>query len=143
MKSLPRLILSLAGCALLATPALRADEPTVPPADKPDRQERRHERREDLRENLQKMAKELDLTADQQAKIEAIHKQTFEARKAVQDDTTLSDEQKKEKMMALRKSTEEQVHALLTPAQQAKAKALREKRGRHGDQPPGEKPPGN
>ena len=143
MKNFSKLILALAGLALLAAPALRAaDAPEAPPpGDKPDR----HERREEMRENLKKMAKELNLTADQQSKIEAIHQQAREALKALHDDTTLSEDQKHAKMKELRKSTEDQVHALLTPEQQAKAKELREKHGRHGDKgdkPGGEKPPG-
>lgn len=140
MKNSLKFLVTLAGLALLAAPALRAAEPTPPPADKPDR----HERREDMRENAKKMAKELDLTADQQAKIEAIHKQSRDAMRALHDDTTLSEEQKREKSKALRKSSEEQVHALLSPEQQTKAKELRGNRGERGERgggkPGGDKP---
>ena len=149
MKNILKLLVTLAGLALLAAPALRADEPTTPPAGKPDR----HERREDMRENAKKMAKELDLSTDQQGKIESIHKQTGDAMRAVHDDTTLSEEQKREKSKALRKSSEEQVHALLTPEQQTKAKELRRNRAeraergergerdeRGGGKPGGDKP---
>ena len=97
-----------------------------------------------MRENAKKMAKELDLTADQQAKIEAIHKQSRDAMRALHDDTTLSEEQKREKSKALRKSSEEQVHALLSPEQQTKAKELRGNRGERGERgggkPGGDKP---
>ena len=138
MKNFLKLNLALAGLALLAVPVLRAAD--QPPGDKADR----HERREEMRENLKKMAKELNLTADQKSKIEAIHQQTHEALKALHDDTTLNEEQKHAKAKELRKSMEEQVHAILTPEQQAKAKELREKHGKHGDKgdkPEGEKPP--
>ena len=141
MKNILKLLVTLAGLALLAAPALRADEPTTPPAGKPDR----HERREDMRENAKKMAKELDLSTDQQGKIESIHKQTGDAMRAVHDDTTLSEEQKREKSKALRKSSEEQVHALLTPEQQTKAKELRRNRAERGerDERGGGKPGGD
>ncbi len=43
---------------------------------------------------------------------------------------------KRAKAMELRKNAEEQVHAILTPEQQAKAKELREKHRQHADQPP-------
>jgi periplasmic protein CpxP/Spy len=134
MKTPLKLIFSLAGFALLATPVLRADETAAPPAGQPDRHERR--------ENIMQMAKDLNLTADQQAKIEAIHQQAGEARKAIWADTSLTEDQKHAKLKELRKGTMEQVHALLTPEQQAKAKELREKHGPHGDQPPTDKPPG-
>ena len=141
MKNSLKLILSLAGLVLLATPVLRADEPVAPPVDKPDRHDR-HERRHERRENMQKMAKELNLTADQQAGIEAIHRQAGDARKAIWADTSLSEEQKHAKMKNLHEDTMGKVHALLTPEQQAKAKELRGKHRQHGDQPPADKPPG-
>ncbi len=142
MKNSLKLILSLAGLALLAAPVLRADEPAPPPADKPGRHEWRQERREEMRERFQRMAKELNLTADQQARAEVIFKQTGDAAKALRDDTALTDDQKRAKAKELRKSTRDQLHALLTPEQQAKAKELREAHGRHGDQPPADKLPG-
>jgi len=139
MKNTLRLILTLAGLALLTAPALRADEPAAPPTDKP----AHPGRREEMREHFKQMVKELNLTPDQQAKGEAIFKQSSEARKAIQDDTTLGEDQKRAKFKELRKSTEDQIHALLTPDQMAKLKALRESHRQHGDQPPADKPPGN
>ena len=49
----------------------------------------------------------------------AILKQSAESIKALRDDTALSREDRRSKLMALRKSTEQQIHALLTPEQQA------------------------
>jgi Spy/CpxP family protein refolding chaperone len=138
MKILCKTLLPLAGLVLLASPVLRADEPDAPPP--PDRRERR----EDMRENAKKMAAELNLTADQQTQIEAIHKQTADAIKAMRADTSLSEDQKRAKGRELRKAAEEQVRAVLTPEQRAKAKELREKRrqGGPGEPPPsGDKPP--
>jgi Spy/CpxP family protein refolding chaperone len=142
MKNSLKLILSLTGVALLAAPVLRADEPVVPPADQPAGHEWRKERREEMRERFQHLAKELNFTADQNAQAEVIFKQTGGAFKALHDDTSLTGDQKRAKMQELRKSTRDQLHALMTPEQQAKAKELREKHGRHGDQPPADKPPG-
>jgi Spy/CpxP family protein refolding chaperone len=142
MRNSLKFILSLAGLVWLAAPALRADEPAAPPADKPDRHEWRQDRRAEIRERFQHMTKELDLTTDQQARAEIIFNQTGDALKTLGDDTSLSGDQKRAKVKDLRKSTRDQLHALLTPEQQAKAKELRGKHGRHGDQPPAEKPPG-
>lgn len=142
MKNSLKLILSLAGVALLAAPVLRADEPVAPPADQPARPEGRQGRREEMRERFQRMTKDLNLTADQQAQAEGIFKQTGDAIKALHADLSLTEDQKRAKMQELRKNTRDQLHALLTPEQQAKAKELREKHGRHGDQPPVDKPQG-
>ena len=140
MKNSFKLILSLTGLVLLAAPVLRADEPVTPPADQPDRHEWRKEHRGEMRERFQHMAKELNLTADQQAQAEGIFKQTGDAVKVLHADPSLTEDQKHAKMQELRKSTRDQLHALLTPEQQAKAKELRAKHGRHGDQPPVDKP---
>jgi protein CpxP len=129
MKYSLKLLLALAGLALLVSPGLRADEPAASPADKPDR----HERRGD---NLKELTKELNLTADQQAQIKATRQQTRDAIKALHDDTSLSQDQKRAKMKELRKGERDQVEALLTPDQLPKFKELR---GRHSR--PGEKPP--
>ena len=123
MKNNLRFLLSLAGLSLLSTPFLRADEPPAPPAgDRPSK----HEHREEMREHFKRMVKELNLTADQQTKGEAILKQSAEARKALWDDTALSEEDKRAKMKELRKSMEDQIHALLTPDQMAKLKEMHE-----------------
>ena len=135
MKNLRKIVLPLAGFAMLGSLNLRADDaagtPTPPPPGA------HHEHRDEMRENFKRMVKDLDLSADQQIQIEAIHKQTAEQLKAVRGDASLTDDQKHAKSRELRKSTEEQVRAVLTPEQQAKAKELREKHGRHG---PGDHP---
>ena len=140
MKNLYKTLLPLAGLMLLAGPALRADESATPPPSP-----ERRERREDMKENAKKMGKELNLTAEQETQIEAIHKQTAEAMKTLRSDTSLTDEQKRAKRQELMKSSMDQVNALLTPEQRAKQKELRQKNGRHGpgDHPPGDKPPGD
>jgi len=130
-------ILSLAGASLLAAVSIHAADTTAPSTDRP----ARHERREDMREHFQKISKQLNLSEDQKAKAEVIFKQSAESRKAIEADTTLSEEQKHAKMHDLRKSTEEQVHGLLTPDQMAKMKELRaQHRQQHGDQPPAGQP---
>jgi len=138
MKILRPTLLPLAGLTLFLSPLLRAEDPAGPPPPG-----ERHERREEMRDNAKQMAKDLNLTADQQIQVEAIHKQTAESLKALHKDTSLTDDQRRTKGRELRKSTEEQVDAILTPEQRVKAKELRAKRGRHGpgDRPPGEAPP--
>jgi Spy/CpxP family protein refolding chaperone len=134
MKKSLKFLLPFAGFALLTTPLLRAAEPTDAPADKPDRPERHGE----MRENARKWEQELNLTADQQTRVDAIRKQTMETLKTLHSDASLSDDQKRTKARELRKSTDQDIMAILTPEQQAKAKELRAKHAHrgNGDQPP-------
>ena len=102
MKKTARALLSIAGFLLIASPFVRADEPAAgtppppPPGEKGDKRERRQEMR-DMRENSEQMAKELNLTADQKIQIDAIRKQTRESMKALRNDTSLTEDQKRER----------------------------------------------
>ena len=140
MKTSLKFLLPLAGLTLVLAPLVRAEEPAGGPPPPPP-----GDRRQEMRDNEKRMEKELNLTSDQQIQVEAIHKQTAEAMKALRNDTSLTDDQRRAKGRELRKSTEEQVDAILTPEQRTKAKELRGKRGHRGpgDHPPGEKPPGD
>lgn len=124
----------------MGTALLRAEEP----ADTPPPPGGHHERRVEMRGDLEKMAKELNLTAEQKTQIEAIRKQTHESMKAIRNDASLTDDQKRDKAGELRKTGMQQEWAILTPEQQAKAKAMRGKRGHRGseDAPPPPPPPG-
>ncbi len=144
MKKQALVLLGFAGFLLIASPVVRADEPAAgtPPPPPGEKGEKR-ERRQDMRENFDKMAKELNLTSDQKIQIEAIRKQARESMKAVRNDTSLTEDQKREKGREIMKTAVDQERAILTPEQQAKQKELREKHGRHGpeDHPPGDMPP--
>lgn len=141
MKNPSKLLLPLAGIMWLGTGFLRAEEPAVPPPPPPPAEHHAH--RGEMRGDIGKMAQELNLTAEQKIQIEAIRKQTRESMKAVRSDSTLSDDQKREKNRDLIKSEMEQIRSLLTPEQQAKAKTLRGKRGHRGpDDGPPPPPPG-
>lgn len=136
MKNPSKTLLPLAGILLLGTAFLRAEEPAATPPPPPPGEHHGH--RGEMRGDFGKMAKELNLTAEQQTQIEAIHKQNQESMKAIRSDSTLTDDQKRDKSRELRKSGMQQALAILTPEQQAKAKTLRGKHGHHGpdDGPP-------
>lgn len=70
----------------------------------------------------------LNLTDDQKAQIKEIHEKAKTQAETVKADTTLSAEQKKEKLKELHKDTHEQVMKLLTPEQR---KQLKEERKEH------------
>ena len=139
MKTSPKLILTLAGLFLLAVPASRAaDEPAAPPAgDKP-----KHERREGgPGAMMEHAAKELDLTADQQAKWKDIGQQERAAAKPIRDDESLSKEDRRAKMKELNKKFADQRKALLNADQSKKFDELRAKAREHGPRGEGERGP--
>ena len=75
-----------------------------------------------------KMAKELNLSTEQQAKIEAIRKENRSKLDAVRADATLTQEQKKAKAAEIMKAQREQMKSVLTPEQQQKMKENRKSR---------------
>ncbi len=117
------LILAL---ALAAMPTLRAADT---PADKPE-QKREHGpggpgRAGDMMEHA---AKELSLTADQQAKWKAINQQEKTALKALREDTSVAKEDKRAKAQEINKGFAAQRRAVLTPDQAKKFDEKREER---------------
>jgi Spy/CpxP family protein refolding chaperone len=66
------------------------------------------------------LAKTLDLTEDQKPKVAAIMKEAGEKRKALREDTSLSQEDKRAKAKALQADTTAQMKAVLTADQFAK-----------------------
>jgi Spy/CpxP family protein refolding chaperone len=78
----------------------------------------------------------LNLTDDQKSKIAAIRSDAKDQMKAIQKDTTLSDEARQQKIKELHKTTRAQVWAVMTAEQQkqwaAEARAKREARHQGG-----------
>lgn len=70
------------------------------------------------------MAKELNLTADQQAKVKTILSEQQKQIEAVWQDASLSDDAKKAKKMEIKSSTSSQIKALLNTDQQEKYAAM-------------------
>ena len=118
MKNASKLFLIAFGSVLLSLPAaLRADDP-APAGGPPPPPPEHHERRKEMGE---RMAKELGLTADQQTKMKAIMEEQRTAGEAIRADTSLSREQKREKMAQLWQDSKAKRMAILTPDQQKKA----------------------
>ena len=76
--------------------------------------------------HLQMLTEKLNLTADQQAKLKPILEDQAQQMKAVRDDTSLSEEQRKAKMKAIHESLHGQINSVLTPEQQAKLKQMKQ-----------------
>ncbi|WP_460569300.1 hypothetical protein [Flaviaesturariibacter terrae] len=74
---------------------------------------------------MQEMQKELNLTADQQARLKAIREEYRPKMEAIRNDNSLTQEQKKTRAKELMKAQQEQMKSVLTAEQQQKMKSLR------------------
>lgn len=115
MKNQLRLVLTLAGVALLVTPLVNAQSEAKPPAGErgpggPGR---------GRGPNVEMMIEQLELNADQAAKVREIFKQRQAKMEA------LAPEERREKGRAIREETDKQVEAVLTDAQKKKWQEMR------------------
>jgi Spy/CpxP family protein refolding chaperone len=128
MKNSYKIIVSLAGLLLLAAPVLRAEEPAAPPADQP-----KHKgERGGPGAMMEHAVKELNLSAEQEAKWKEIGKQERAVAEGIRNDTALSKDEKRAKMKEANKPFAEQRRALLNPEQQKKFDDMRAKAREHG-----------
>jgi periplasmic protein CpxP/Spy len=74
------------------------------------------------------LAKHLNLTSDQQAKVLDIYKSAQSQMESLHSDTSLSQQDRHAKMMDIRKSSDEQVRAVLDANQQKKFDAMQARR---------------
>lgn len=70
-----------------------------------------------------KMEHDLNLTADQKAQVKTLRENNKQQREAIQNDASLTQDQKKAKMRDLHKGQSDKMNSILTPDQQAKRKA--------------------
>jgi len=75
--------------------------------------------------HLQMLSEKLNLTDDQKGKLKPILQDQEQQLRTVNDDTSLTQEQKTAKKKALHESFHEQINAVLTPEQQAKLKEMK------------------
>lgn len=120
------------GAAALSVPAVAQDPGAPPPPRGPGGPRgggmRGHQ--------VEFLTKKLDLTPDQVTQVKAIDADTWKQAKALHEDTTIADADKRSKMMEIHKASQEKIRALLTADQQTKLDALqsemREHRGNRG-----------
>jgi Spy/CpxP family protein refolding chaperone len=114
-------------------------EPSTPPdtGDKP-----QHSHLMNPQRMLQKLSDQVGgLTDDQKAKILSLYQAAADQLKALHDDTSLSDDEKREKFRTIMQSTRKQIGDLLTPEQKEKLKGMRG--GGHDNGAPPPPPPDN
>jgi periplasmic protein CpxP/Spy len=75
-----------------------------------------------MRDMLQQAVQELNLNDDQKSKVKDIFTDAKTKREAIFQDSSLSQDQKKDKMKALREDTLSKVNGVLTPEQQTQLK---------------------
>jgi periplasmic protein CpxP/Spy len=86
---------------------------------------------------LEWLSKELNLTDDQKAKVKPILEDEGKQMKAAREDTSLSQDQKRDKMKQIHETTNSQINDILTPDQQKKFAQLN---AQHKAHPEGTKP---
>jgi Spy/CpxP family protein refolding chaperone len=91
------------------------------------KQERKANFQERSKDRFETMKTNLGLSDAQASQIEKNRKASMEKMKAIRENTSLSDEQKKTQMMDLRKQQKEQMKSILTEEQLKKLKE-----GKHG-----------
>jgi len=80
---------------------------------------------------LEWLSKELSLTDDQKAKVKPILDDEEKQFKAMREDTSLSQDQRHDKMKQIHDTANAQINDLLTPDQQKKFAQLKERRKGH------------
>jgi hypothetical protein len=98
---------------------------------------------------LERLKEKLSLTDDQTGQIKQILKEQMQQGRALRQDDSLSDDDRRAKMLALMKTAHDQIRALLTPDQQkifdtmpmGGGRRRGSEEGASGAPPPGEPPP--
>ena len=80
---------------------------------------------------LEWLSKELNLTPEQQAKVKPILEDQSKQMKTTREDTTLTQDQKREKMKQIHETTHSQINDILTPEQQKRFAELKEQQKAH------------
>jgi periplasmic protein CpxP/Spy len=135
------LTLALAGLVYCVTPSIAQDntgpaQETAPPSGAPEHGHGNFDpaRRADM------LAKHLQLSSDQQAKVLDILKSAQSQMESMRSDASTPREEKRSKVMEIRKTANEQIRALLDSDQQKKFDQMQsrrqERQGHHGNGQP-------
>jgi len=120
--------LALCTATLSAAPALVAQETSTPPATSQQQGNmpmgHRHARGD---RQLQRMTKELNLTPDQVSQIKAIDDDAMSQMKTARQDTTMSQADKRSKMMEIHQASQDKIRDVLNDEQKTKFDAMQAK----------------
>lgn len=115
------LSVALAGTAALAQQA----QPTLPEAGQNGAAPYHHHHGPNPQRQAERLSKQLNLSADQTAKVTPILADRDQKFQALMQDQTLTPEQRHQQMRAIHQSTEQQLAGVLTPDQLQQMKAMR------------------
>lgn len=116
-------------CGLVLAGGVCVSAQGAPPTAQPGAQQPKNNKHP-LATMFARLVKALNLTQEQQDKIKPILKNERTQILGIRKDTQLTPDQKKDKLKELRKDTNKQIVAILTPEQRAKWKAMH--KGQHG-----------
>ena len=116
------LVLVAAGAISIAAPFAAAQD--APPADQQSQPSQEHggwrHGPQDPAQRTKELAKHLNLTADQQTKVQDALQSQHSHMESLRQDTSLSQADRRAKMMDIRKNTDSQIRAVLDSNQQKK-----------------------
>jgi Spy/CpxP family protein refolding chaperone len=127
--------------ALGVTAAALAQDTPPPPPDQAQGQPGRGPMRMDPDRQLEHMTKELDLSADQQSQIKPLLVERQQKMQATFQDQSLSREDRRAKMQAIRADSQGKIEAVLNDQQKQKFEAMQQRMGRRGGENGGPPPP--
>jgi hypothetical protein len=81
---------------------------------------------------VERLTRQLSLTSDQQSKVQGILQQQQASMRNLRQDSSLSPQDRRAKMMDMRSTTDSQIRALLTGDQQQKWDQMQKNRQPHG-----------
>jgi periplasmic protein CpxP/Spy len=124
-------LLILLAASLISIAALAQD---APPNNQPPAQDNAgmHRGPMDPAQRTQELAKKLNLTSDQQAKVQQILQSESSQIDSLRQDSSLSQQDRRSKMMDIHQATNTQIRALLDSNQQKQWDAMQTNRGQWG-----------
>src|SRR5690349_22762195 len=81
----------------------------------------------------EQIAKELNLSPDQKKQVDGIHADTRKQKEAIENDKSLTEDQRQQKIKELKKQERSKMNAVLTPEQREKIKQTRENKQKGTD----------
>jgi periplasmic protein CpxP/Spy len=125
------IVLSLAALTYTVAPLAVAQETSNDQAQSAPEHGRRHM---DPEKRAEMLGKHLNLTSDQQGKVLDILKSEQSQMESLHSDTSLSQQDRRSKMMDIHKTSNDQIRALLTPDQQKKFDEMQNRHEHWGHQ---------
>jgi protein CpxP len=123
------LVLVAAGLISVAAPFAAAQDSPSNQQSQPSQEEGHRHHGPDPAQRTEELTRHLKLTSDQQVKVKDALQSEHSQMESLHQDSSLSQDDRRAKMMDIRKGTDAQIRELLDPAQQKKWDEMQAKRG--------------